>query len=431
MGHVNEKILRATAAHYNLKLNGVLNNCIACSLAKIHHAPISRDLHDRSTIPGERIYIDVSYFNHSSIAGNKYWLLIVDDATDMTWSFFMKNKSDLPERLVNFIYNMKERGTPVQKIRLDNAGENYALQQQCNKLFLQIQFEFTSPNTPKQNSRVERKFTVLYDYIRTMTTAAKVPLDLKYTLWAEAAAHATDVINGLCSPTNTKPPYRAFYGIDPPYFPYLKPFGMVAIIASNKKLKSKLANRGYMGLYLGRVRDHTVDTYRFYNMATRSVLLSRSVKFTNLMYSEYIPQTIPVNPYSVLYTDDDDDDEPPFAPTATPSTTTPLVSNPSFDSADPNVQVSSLSDTDLFADDLPSLEPVDTEPVDTPFHTPLQTPDSDPFDNMDDLDFGLLPPPAPQPSRRQSTRLERELRKLDGHLNHFKHQPPWSLGNSQ
>ena len=96
---------------------------------------------------------------------------------------------------------------------------------------------------------------------------------------------------------------------------------MVAIIASNKKLKSKLANRGYMGLYLGRVRDHTVDTYRFYNMATRSVLLSRSVKFTNLMYSEYIPQTIPVNPYSVLYTDDDDDDEPSFAPTATPSTT--------------------------------------------------------------------------------------------------------------
>ena len=129
---------------------------MACTLAKIHKAPISKYTVPRSTTPGERLFIDVSYFPQPSIAGNKYWLIIVDDATDMTWSVFMKKKSDISEKMINFIYNMKENGTPVKVIRLDNSGENLAFKETCKKLFLPTAFEFTSPDTPQQNGRAER-----------------------------------------------------------------------------------------------------------------------------------------------------------------------------------------------------------------------------------------------------------------------------------
>ena len=97
-GHVNGKILQATAKYYNIGLSGNLKTCLACSLAKIPKSPISREHNDRSTIPGERIFVDISYFPQPSIAGNQYWILIVDDATDMAWSVFVKHKSDLGER---------------------------------------------------------------------------------------------------------------------------------------------------------------------------------------------------------------------------------------------------------------------------------------------------------------------------------------------
>ena len=42
------------------------------------------------------------------------------------------------------------------KIRLDNAGENLSLQEEMNKSKWNIKFEFTAPNTPQQNGKVEK-----------------------------------------------------------------------------------------------------------------------------------------------------------------------------------------------------------------------------------------------------------------------------------
>jgi ribosomal protein L31 len=101
-GHVHEKSLRATTNYYGIVLQGQLKPCIQCTLAKIHKTPISKDTVVRSTVPGERIYIDISKLSHPSTIGSKFWLLVVDDATDFTWSFFLKAKSDTTDTLVSF-----------------------------------------------------------------------------------------------------------------------------------------------------------------------------------------------------------------------------------------------------------------------------------------------------------------------------------------
>ncbi len=318
MGHINEKYLRNTAKHYGITLTGTLNSCVPCTLAKIHDLPISKKyVVPRTRTPGERIFIDVSYFPQPSIAYNKYWLLIVDDATDMCWSFFLKAKSDLAEMVINFLYTMKQNGTPVKHIRLDNSGENRSLQDQTTKLFMDIQYEYTAPGTPQQNGRVERKFAVLYDYMRSFLNTAKLPENLRKLLWAEAANHATDVINGIITDRNKLPPFQAFFGKFPVYFKYLKTFGQLCVVASNQKLKSKMSDRGLLCLYLGRVLDHTPDTYRFYNLSTRKVILSRNVKFIDMMYGDYYINTsapTTTNPYGILAYDDMDEDDDDYKP---------------------------------------------------------------------------------------------------------------------
>jgi transposase InsO family protein len=39
---------------------------------------------------------------------------------------------------------------------------------------LNIKFEFTAPNSPQQNGKIERKFATLYGKMRTMLNGAKL-----------------------------------------------------------------------------------------------------------------------------------------------------------------------------------------------------------------------------------------------------------------
>jgi len=39
---------------------------------------------------------------------SKFWLLVMDDATDYCWSFFLKVKSETAEVMINFIKKLKD-----------------------------------------------------------------------------------------------------------------------------------------------------------------------------------------------------------------------------------------------------------------------------------------------------------------------------------
>jgi hypothetical protein len=58
-----------------------------------------------------------------------------------------------------------------------------------------VQFEYTAPNSPQYNSRVERKFVILYSKMRTLFACAGLSENLKYGLWAEASKYYTKIEN--------------------------------------------------------------------------------------------------------------------------------------------------------------------------------------------------------------------------------------------
>jgi hypothetical protein len=312
LGHVNERYVRMTAKHHGIQLTGHFNTYVECALAKIHMLPISKDQIARSEKPGERIFVDISHFPKPSMANKSYWLLILDDATDMMFSIFLKNKSDSPQHIIAFIQKMQDQGTPVKHIRLDNSGENVSLKDQTQ--YLNIKYEFTSPNTPQQNGRVERKFAVLYDCVRSMLNSAKLPETLRNKFWAEAANHATDILNGSCTTPNPIPPYRAFYNENPPYYKYLRTFGEITVTSTlvNKKVTGKTSNRGTLALYLGRAQNHLADSYRLLKLDTMRVIISRNVKFTNLTYDAYFNHAETMNNRFEPLSNNDDDHKPDY-----------------------------------------------------------------------------------------------------------------------
>jgi hypothetical protein len=159
-GHVSEQALRDTFKSINTQLTGTLRTCEGCSLAKAKAKKVSKLSTTKSTVAGERIFVDISGPYKKSIVGSDYWVLVVDEHTGKSWSFFTKKKSNLSVIIDNFLIKLKAADFKVRFLRCDNAGENLrALVSVCDSHGVTI--EYTAPNTPQYNGVVERKFVTI------------------------------------------------------------------------------------------------------------------------------------------------------------------------------------------------------------------------------------------------------------------------------
>ena len=152
--------MKTTADYMGIKLTGKLPPCETCAQAKIRQAYVPKKKKKQvPSRPGYRLFIDISSFKHESIGGKRNWLIVVDEFSDCSHSFFLKRKSDQIDLLPIWIKELKAKyGIDIKYIRLDNSGENRSLQNECDKQYLGIIFEFTAPGTPQQNSVVERNY---------------------------------------------------------------------------------------------------------------------------------------------------------------------------------------------------------------------------------------------------------------------------------
>ena len=177
----------------------------------------------------------------------------------------------------------------MKHISLDNSGENRSLQKECEKQNLGIIFEFTAPGTPQQNSVVERKIPTLMGRSRAMMIEAGFGQQDKRKFWCEVISTATKLDNIMVRKERTKPSYTLFYNKEPKYKKYLRSFGEMAVIAisDGKKMRSKLDTRGRTGIFVGYADDHAGNVYRFINIQTKKIILSRDIQWLNSFWKEY------------------------------------------------------------------------------------------------------------------------------------------------
>ena len=83
--------------------------------------------------------------------------------------------------------------------------------------------------------------------------------DLRQGLWTEAANLSTILENIIVTPTKPIAAYYNFYKQHYPKLNSLKSFGQLAVVATNKEMYSKLADRGRVCIYLGPAENHAQD----------------------------------------------------------------------------------------------------------------------------------------------------------------------------
>ena len=284
-GHTGEYILKATADYMGIKLTGKLDPCEACSQAKIRQANIAKKKEPQ--VPS---FIDISSFKHESMGGKRHLLIVVDEFSDCSHSFFLKRKSDQIELLPTWMKELRAKhGIDIKYVRLDNSGENRVLQKACSKQNLGIIFEFTAPGTPQQNSVVERKIPTLMGRSRAMMITAGFDTQEKRKFWCEVISTATKLDNIMVRKDRTKPPVTLFYNEEPKYMKFLRSFGEMAVIAisDDKKMRSKLDTRGRTGIVVAYADDHAGNVYRFINVETKKIILSRDIQWLNSFWKEY------------------------------------------------------------------------------------------------------------------------------------------------
>ena len=201
----------------------------------------------------------------------------------------------------------KKHGIEIKRIRLDNSGENKSLQKECNKENLGVIFEFTAPGTPQQNSVAERRIPTLMGRARAMLIQAGIDLTGNGEFWCEVISTATKLDNKMVMPDRTKPPYTLFYNKDAKYMKYMRTFGEMAVVAvhEGKKMRSKLDNRGKTCMFVGYAEDHAGDVYRFLNIHTKRIIMSRDVRWLNVIWKHYRMKSIYAREQVELFLDEE------------------------------------------------------------------------------------------------------------------------------
>jgi transposase InsO family protein len=112
---------------------------------------------------------------YTSIGGNKYDFVIVDDYTRYTWVFFVVDKSDVFATLKSFVKGIdNEFERTIKRVRSDNGSEfkNTRIDELCDDF--KISHQFSAKYTPQSNALVERKNRTLIDMASSMLSEYNV-----------------------------------------------------------------------------------------------------------------------------------------------------------------------------------------------------------------------------------------------------------------
>jgi hypothetical protein len=193
--HCGVDRLKKTVNIHGLKLKGVFKICEDCAVAKARQRNINKDWKGGSQVLGERVYLDISSIKGKSYGGSCFWALVLDDHTDYCWSLFLKAKSDLKGMFLTLLTVSKIAGLDIKFIQCNDLGENKALFDEYRSKGYNMKFEFSGPQTPQRNGKVERKFQTFFRRIRAMLSSAGVKHKLRSGVWEECAMTLTLLLN--------------------------------------------------------------------------------------------------------------------------------------------------------------------------------------------------------------------------------------------
>jgi len=163
--------------------------CEACALGKSQRQPFHSRSY-RTTKPGEIIHADVcGPMEESSLRGMRYFVCFKDDFSKYRRVCFMVLKSEVVDKLKEFLAEVAVAGHSVKVLITDNDTE--FANDGVRKVLGGVEHRMAMPYTPEQNGAAERENRTLVEAARSMLAANELPKKL----WAEAVLTASYVLN--------------------------------------------------------------------------------------------------------------------------------------------------------------------------------------------------------------------------------------------
>jgi transposase InsO family protein len=271
-GHQNKRHVKSLLSkELNIKVEMDSELCEGCMYGKAHRLPFGT--RTKTTKAGERVHTDVCGPFQESMSGFKYFVLFKDDYTKFRTIYFLKEKSEVAEKLSQFLAETKTVGHVIKELLSDNGKEfdNKDVRSMLQKEGI-IQ-RLTMPYTPQQNGCSERENRTVVETARAIMHAHG---NIPQTLWAEIVRSANYILNRT-GPSNVPgtSPYELWYG-KKPGLKHLRVIGSTCYVHVPKQTRKKMDPKATKGILIG--YDHD-DGYRIFDKEECKLIRSRDVVF--------------------------------------------------------------------------------------------------------------------------------------------------------
>lgn len=247
------------------------NNCTDCPMAKQTRLRFPLSLISTHA-PFDLLHCDIwgphKVPTHSRA---RFFLSIIDDFIQCTWTFLMQNKSETQSVLISIIdFSYIQFRAYVKAVRVYNGSELLTMRNFFR--YHRIEYQRTCVYTLQQNGVLERK----HRYILAVACALLFQSQLPLIFWGECILTVVYLINQLPSPLlSNKSSFDLLYH-RPPTFDHLKVFGCLCYATVVHPTK-KIDPRAKRCIFVGHPTSH--KGYKLYDMETKQFFVSRDVKF--------------------------------------------------------------------------------------------------------------------------------------------------------
>nr|GEZ20574.1 hypothetical protein [Tanacetum cinerariifolium] len=260
--------------------------CSSCELGKAKRKSFQSKTTPSSKRRLQLLHMDLcGPMRVESINGKKYVLVIVDDYSRYTWTYFLRSKDETPEVLI--ISSGLSKEDFMLKLELFELTKGIKfLNKTLHAYFASkgINNQTFVTRTPEQNGVVERRNRTFVEVARTMLSAAKVPL----FFWAEVIAIACFTQNrSLVIPQHEKTPYHIINDRKPSV-KFFHIFGYLCYIVRDGENLDKMKEKGDACIFVGYSTQSTA--YGVFDKKTRVIVETIHVYFDELphMASDHV-----------------------------------------------------------------------------------------------------------------------------------------------
>ena len=162
-------------------------NCETCVLGKMVNLR-NKQPDARAEKPLELVHLDLAGpIEPVALNGYRYSLVCVDDFSNLTIVYFLRQKSDTTIAFKKFLADVSPLGL-VKRVRSDNGGE-FTSNEFKNVLTDNfIRHEKSAPHSPHQNGTAESHWRTLFEMARCLLINANLPKSL-WTYAVKASAY--------------------------------------------------------------------------------------------------------------------------------------------------------------------------------------------------------------------------------------------------